>query len=104
MRRAAEGRSSGDRRDYAAGDDYRAIDWPVCARRDELLTRLALPHAQPCRYALLDCSRSMALGDLPKIDVARHVAALLVSASLGMAEPLGLTTFGAGLLGDGPPP
>ena len=53
LRRAEEGRWSGDRRDYAAGDDYRAIDWAVCARRDELLTRPAPPlcPAVPLRVA-----------------------------------------------------
>jgi len=53
------GRQGADIRDYAPGDPLGQVDWALCARRDELLTR---PHASqpPERVELLiDCSPSM---------------------------------------------
>jgi len=107
-------------RDYAPGDDVSRIDWPICARRDEVLTR-TYEGRMPSRVDLLiDCSRSMdwpvaptgspslessAQGDVPaaktlrtKLAIARRIATLLACAALGTEETLSITAF-AGRLG-----
>ena len=77
--RARAGGSIGERagpveRGYVPGDDYRAIDWNVCARHDELVWRRPAAAADRRVYVLLDCSRSMATGRPPKFDAARRAA------------------------------
>lgn len=68
-------------RDYSAGDDYRHIDWNVCARHDELRVR-QFAGGRDCRvYLLLDSSASMGLGK----PVARFILASRIVAALGYA-------------------
>jgi len=80
-------------RDYTPGDDYRGIDWNVCARHDELVWRR--PAGDPDRrvYVLVDCSRSMSTGDPPKFDVARRIAAVLGTAALGHLDEVAILAF-----------
>ncbi len=49
-------------RDYVPGDDPRLVDWKLCARRDEVLTRTYQCRADVPMTVLLDISRSMAGG------------------------------------------
>ena len=49
-------------RDYSPGDDFHAIDWTLCARRDELYVKLFEGQADRDVHILLDCSPSMGLG------------------------------------------
>ncbi len=80
-------------RDYAPGDDYRGIDWNVCARHDELVWRRP-PADSNCRvYVLVDCSRSMSTGRPPKFDLARRIAAVLGAAALGHLDQLAVLAF-----------
>lgn len=58
---------------YNPGDDYRAIDWKIYARTEELLIKLFEIEEDTTVYILLDCSRSMA----SKFDYARKLAAAL---------------------------
>lgn len=58
---------------YNPGDDYRAIDWKIYARTEELLIKLFEVEEDTTVYILLDCSRSMAT----KFDYARKLAAAL---------------------------
>ena len=50
----AGGTELGGHRDYAPGDDYRQIDWNLCARHDELLTKQFPGEADRPVYLLLD--------------------------------------------------
>lgn len=58
---------------YNFGDDYRAIDWKIYARTEELLIKLFEVEEDTTVYVLLDCSRSMA----SKFDAAKRLAAAL---------------------------
>ena len=70
--------------DYTSGDDFRYIDWQICARHDELVTRQYRGSEDRIVYILLDCSASMDLGSPRKFDVARQLAAAL--AYIGLAN------------------
>ena len=43
-------------RDYSPGDDYRQVDWSLCARHDELRVKQYEGEADRPVYLLLDCS------------------------------------------------
>lgn len=58
---------------YNFGDDYRAIDWKIYAKTEELLIKLFEIEEDTTIYVLLDCSRSMA----SKLDYAKRLAAAL---------------------------
>lgn len=90
-------------RDYAPGDDYRHVDWTLCARRDELMTRKFPANEDRHVYVLLDCSRSMGLGQPSKFDLARQVAAALGYAALTELSCLSLTGFSDGLVAENLP-
>jgi len=86
-------------RDYSPGDDYRRIDWRICARHDELRTRLFQGEAERHVYLLLDCSASMGLGRPKKLDAARQAAAALAYASLDGLDCVSVLAFADRLLG-----
>jgi uncharacterized protein (DUF58 family) len=58
---------------YNFGDDYRAIDWKIYARTEELLIKLFEVEEDTTVHVLLDCSHSMA----SKLDYAKRLAAAL---------------------------
>ena len=64
-----------DHRPYAAGDDYRHIDWKAYKRLNRLLLRLFDEERDLSIYLMLDVSRSMA--EPAKFDMARRIAAAL---------------------------
>ena len=90
-------------RDYAAGDDFHAIDWAIYARRNELLTRLYEGQADRDVHLLLDCSPSMGLGRPAKFRLARQIAAALGYVSLMNLDRLVVSAFADGLKSDLPP-
>ena len=59
-------------RGYSPGDDYRAVDWNICARHDELVTRRFVGEADRHVYLLLDRSASMGLGEPVKFDAVAY--------------------------------
>ncbi len=94
-------------RDYCPGDDLRHVDWKLCARRDEVLTRTFEGAADLHVAVLLDVSRSMGTGGesnepsgVPggKSRLARHVAAACGCWALERLAIVSLTAF-AGRLG-----
>ncbi len=89
-------------RDYAPGDDYRQIDWTVCARRDELLTRVVATDVDRHVYVLLDCSRSMGTGRPAKFQLARRIAAVLGYAALAEGARLSVVAFADGIVAELP--
>lgn len=87
-------------RDYAPGDDYRAVDWRICARHDELLVRQFHGEADRHVYVLLDSSPSMALGRPAKFDPARQAVAALAYVAMVRGEHVRLLTFASRLTGE----
>jgi uncharacterized protein (DUF58 family) len=71
--RKGTGITFADYAEYRMGDDYRAIDWRVYARFDELVIKLFELEEDATVYILLDLSRSMAT----KTGIARKLAAAL---------------------------
>ncbi len=90
-------------RDYSPGDDFHAIDWTLCARRDELYVKLFEGHIDRDVHLLVDCSPSMGLGQPPKLQVARQVAAALGYASLLRLDRVTVAAFADGLVAAMPP-
>jgi uncharacterized protein (DUF58 family) len=71
--RKGTGITFADYAEYRHGDDYRAIDWRVYARFDELVIKLFELEEDATVYLLLDMSRSMQT----KTAMARKLAAAL---------------------------
>jgi uncharacterized protein (DUF58 family) len=85
-----------DRTDYVAGDDYRQIDWNVCARHDELRSFPIRRRDERFVYLLVDCSRSMGAAEPAKFAMARDWAFGLAS----MALAGGAVTVGAAAIAE----
>lgn len=80
-------------RDYAPGDDYRHVDWNLCARHDELVVKQFQGEADCPVTILLDASRSMSLGRPAKFDVARQAAVALAYVALAELERVEVLVF-----------
>jgi len=91
-----------DHREYTPGDDFRYIDWNVFARHDELLLKRFQEEEDLHVYILLDSSRSMAFGDPPKFDYARHVAAALAYIALADLDRVSVVAFAGDIVADFP--
>ena len=90
-------------RDYVPGDEYRYIDWTLCARRDELMSKVFEGDEDRHGYILLDCSRSMGQGNPPKLRLARQIAAVLGYTALMKLDQIGLCAFADGVVDSLPP-
>ncbi len=90
-------------RDYSPGDDFKAIDWTLFARRNELCVKLFEGQADRDVHLLLDCSPSMGLGSPAKFHLARQIAAALGYVSLMHRDRLVVSGFADGLTADLPP-
>jgi len=80
-----------DHRPYAAGDDYRHIDWKAYKRLNRLLLRLFDEERDLSIYLMLDVSRSMA--EPAKFDMARRIAAALCYVGLAHLDRLTIIPF-----------
>ncbi len=76
--------------DYTSGDDFRYIDWHICARLDELLTRQYRGSEDRVVDIVLDCSAGMDLGEPNKFDVARRLAAALGYMAIANLDRVGV--------------
>ena len=92
-----------DHRRYTFGDDFRYIDWNVYGRIDRLLLRLFEEEEDLYIYILLDCSRSMLIGDPLKLDYGMQVAAALTYIGLANLDRVAIIPFADRLLGRLPP-
>ncbi len=92
-----------DYRRYHAGDDFRYIDWNVYSRLDRLFLKVFTAEEDLTIHVLIDTSRSMRLGEPPKIDYARRVAAALGYIGLNNLDRVGVVAF-ADELGTPMPP
>jgi uncharacterized protein (DUF58 family) len=84
-----------DHRPYAAGDDFRHIDWKAYKRLNRLLLRLFDEERDLPIYLLLDVSRSMA--EPAKFDLARRVAAAICYIGLAHLDRTTLIPFAEAL-------
>lgn len=82
-----------DYRNYTAGDDFRYIDWNAFARLDELLLKLYEEREDLHIYFLVDASRSMTYGELPKLIYAKRVAAALAYIGLSNLDRVSISAF-----------
>jgi uncharacterized protein (DUF58 family) len=80
-------------RDYAPGDDYRRVDWNLCARHDELLVKQFEGESDCPVSILLDGSRSMSLGRPAKFDVARQAVVALAYVALAELKRVEVFVF-----------
>lgn len=95
-------------RGYAPGDDLRRVDWAVYGRTGELMLRLYREQIHPQLEVLLDVSRSMALADGRKPELARELAAFAWHSARQQGSAARIHAFGERMqtLGDPnePPP
>ncbi|MGH7200475.1 MAG: DUF58 domain-containing protein [Planctomycetaceae bacterium] len=91
-----------DHRDYTPGDDFRYLDWNLYARHDELLLKRFQEEEDLHLYILLDCSRSMSVGEPAKFDLARQVAAALAYIALADLDRVAVVTFAQQILSEFP--
>jgi uncharacterized protein DUF58 len=89
-RRAGGSLEFRDHRDYQPGDDLRHLDWSVFARSDKLTVKQFHEEVSPFVELILDGSRSMALEDSPKAEVALSLTAMLAAAASNSGFPFAL--------------
>ena len=82
-----------DHRDYALGDDLRHLDWNVYARLGSRLIKRFEKEEDLHVYFLLDCSRSMAVGEPSKFDYARQLTAALAYIALADLDRISVVPF-----------
>jgi len=71
-----------DHRSYAAGDDFRRVDWNAFARLDTLNVKVAEPQQNVLLHVLVDRSASMEFGSPSKARLAQQIAAYLAYLAL----------------------
>jgi uncharacterized protein (DUF58 family) len=91
----AHGLEFADHRAYAAGDDFRHIDWNASKRLSRLLLRLFNEEQDLPVYLFVDASASMAAHG--KFDQARRIAGALCYVGLAQYDRVTLVPFGATL-------
>jgi uncharacterized protein (DUF58 family) len=94
-RKRGRGLEFADHRPYAAGDDFRHIDWKAYKRLNRLLLRLFDEERDLPIYLMLDASRSMA--EPAKFDMARRLAAALCYIALAHLDKVTILPFGSDL-------
>lgn len=82
-----------DHRAYSPGDDTRRIDWNAYARLEELVLRLFVAEEDLGVTLLVDRSASLALGDPPKIDAAKRIAAGIGYVALSGSDRVSVWPF-----------
>jgi uncharacterized protein (DUF58 family) len=83
-----------DFRNYAAGDDFRRIDWNAFARLDRLFLRLYLAEEIAAVTLFLDHSRSMQFGAPTKALTAARIAAVLSYIALRNYDTVAVAGWG----------
>lgn len=82
-----------DYRNYAAGDDFRRIDWSVYARLEKLFLKLFIEEEDLHIYILVDASLSMGFGSPSKLLYAKQVAAAMAYIGLSNLDRVGLAAL-----------
>ena len=91
-----------EHREYTLGDDFRYIDWNVYARHGDLLLKRFQEEQDLHVYLMLDCSRSMGFGNLPKFDLARRLVAALAYIALADLDRISVLSFADGVIDEFP--
>jgi uncharacterized protein (DUF58 family) len=92
-----------DHREYAGADDFRYLDWNLFARQERLMVKRFEEDKELHVYFLLDCSRSMGMGQPPKFDYARRLTAALAYIALADLDRVAVTAFSGELGAEFPP-
>ncbi len=95
-RQLGVGQEFADYRDYAPGDDVRAVDWNVFRRLGRLLVRQYEEQRDLGVHILLDCSASMGVGTGLKFAQARRLAAALAYIGLSALDRVTVLGFADG--------
>ena len=83
-----------DFRKYAAGDDFRHVDWNIYARLERLMLRQFVEEEDVRIDILVDQSQSMRFGEpRTKFDFARRAAAALTFLGIGSLDRVGVAAF-----------
>ncbi len=94
---AGPGQEFLDHRHFHHGDDLRAVNWSAYLRLEKLFSKMFQVEPRVPVRLLLDCSRSMDTGAIPKFDYARRLAAALCYVGLVRLDTMCLQPFSAGL-------
>ncbi len=90
--------------DYTSGDDFRNVDWHICARLDELVTRQYRGSEDRVVDIVLDCSVGMGLGEpQEKLDVARRLAAALGYMAMAIWDRVSVVAVSDRIVAELPP-
>lgn len=95
-----------DHREYAAGDDFRFIDWNLYGRSDRLLVKLFQEEEDLSVHVLLDTSRSMGMGADPgrtKLAYGKRLAAALAYVALAGLDRVSISAFAGNVVERLPP-
>jgi uncharacterized protein (DUF58 family) len=96
-KRFGVGTEFADFRPYVPGDDFRHIDWAVCARRETLAVKLFSQENELPIYLAIDASLSMLTGDPEKLYFSKQIAAALGYIGLSNGDPVTVVPFDEGL-------
>ncbi|MFN8521056.1 MAG: DUF58 domain-containing protein [Chloroflexota bacterium] len=83
-----------DYRDYAPGDDLRALDWNVYARLERLFIKLFVEEQDVTVHVLLDASASMDGGSPDKLVWAKRAAAAMAYVGLASYDRVSVAVLG----------
>jgi uncharacterized protein (DUF58 family) len=83
-----------EHRPYEPGDDLRRIDWLAFARSGAPVTKLFRAEEDTVVRLLVDASRSLEVGVIPKFDHARRLAAAIGYLSLAQGQRAELSVTG----------
>lgn len=93
-----------DYRQYAPGDDFRAIDWNAYARLEHLFLKLFVEEEDLAVHVLLDASKSMDFGEpATKLALGKKLAAAIAYCALAGYDRASVTVFGGAAGLDGTP-
>ena len=83
-----------DHRPYTSGDDLRYVDWGAYARQNQVLVKLGEAEQDVNIHLLLDASRSMLLGNPPRLRLAQQLVGALGYLALAHSDRLQIVPFG----------
>jgi len=92
-----------DHRAYSPGDDLRRLDWNVLARSEQTVIKRYRAEEEAAVRVALDLSASMGMGEPPKLDLARKIAAAIGYVALAEGERAQVATMSVRGVELGPP-
>jgi len=87
-----------DHRPYSSGDDLRYVDWNAYARQNQVLVRLGETEQDVRVHLLIDASRSMTVGNPPRLRLAQQLVGALGYLALAHSDRLHVLPFGPAAL------